>query len=78
MFTIGCHLPTKKGFLHMAQETVSMQGNTFQYFTRNPRGGHIKEIDPTDIAAYKAYADQHDIKPSWHTHPMTLSLPPMI
>lgn len=62
MFTIGCHLSTKKGFLHMAQETVSMQGNTFQYFTRNPHGGHIKEIDPTDIAAYKAYADQHDIK----------------
>lgn len=62
MFTIGCHLSTKKGFLHMAQETVSMQGNTFQYFTRNPRGGLIKEIDPTDIAAYKAYADQHDIK----------------
>ncbi len=62
MFTIGCHLSTKKGFLHMAQETVSMQGNTFQYFTRNPRGGHIKEIDPTDITAYKAYADQHDIK----------------
>lgn len=62
MFTIGCHLSTKKGFLHMAQETVSMRGNTFQYFTRNPRGGHIKEIDPTDITAYKAYADQHDIK----------------
>lgn len=62
MFTIGCHLSTKKGFLHMAQEAVSMQGNTFQYFTRNPRGGHIKEIDPTDITAYKAYADQHDIK----------------
>lgn len=62
MFTIGCHLSTKKGFLHMAQETVSLHGNTFQYFTRNPRGGRMKELSLTDIEAYKTYAEQYGIK----------------
>lgn len=61
MFTIGCHLSTKQGFLSMAKETIAMQGNTFQYFTRNPRGHKAKKIDPSDIAAYKAYAAQHKI-----------------
>ncbi len=45
----------------MAQETIAMHGNTFQYFTRNPRGGHAKELNVTDITAYKAYASQYGI-----------------
>lgn len=45
----------------MAQEIVSIDGNTFQYFTRNPRGGAIKDEDDKDIEAYKEYASEHGI-----------------
>ena len=37
MFTIGCHLSSAKGYLHMAKTAVSIDANTFQFFTRNPR-----------------------------------------
>lgn len=62
MLTLGCHLSTKEGYLFMAREAVSINANTFQYFTRNPRGGAVKAIDPKDIEAYKAYAAEHGIR----------------
>lgn len=61
MLTIGCHLSTKNGYLFMAKEAESIKANTFQYFTRNPRGGAVKAPDPKDIAAYKAFAAEHGI-----------------
>lgn len=61
MLTIGCHLSTEKGFLHMAQEAVSINANTFQYFTRNPRGGAVRDLDEKDIANYIEYAKDHEI-----------------
>lgn len=48
MLNIGCHLSSSKGFYNMGCETLSLDGNTFQFFTRNPRGGSAKEIDPAD------------------------------
>ena len=45
MLNIGCHLSTTKGFEHMGKEALSIGGNTFQFFTRNPRGGKAKEIN---------------------------------
>ena len=39
MFIIGSHLSISKGYLHMGKEATKIGGNTFQYFTRNPRGG---------------------------------------
>lgn len=53
MFTIGCHLSTSKGYAHMAKEILSLGGNTFQFFTRNPRGGSAKAIDESDIAKFR-------------------------
>lgn len=61
MFTIGCHLSSAKGYLNMAESAVSIDANTFQFFTRNPRGGKAKAIDPKDVAAYAAYAGEHGI-----------------
>ena len=61
MFTIGCHLSSAKGYLHMAKDAVSIDANTFQFFTRNPRGGRAKGIDPQDVAAYTQYAAEHGI-----------------
>ena len=62
MLTLGCHLSTKEGYLFMAKEAVSIDANTFQYFTRNPRGGAVKKLDPKDIEAYRQYAAEHGIQ----------------
>lgn len=48
MFTIGCHLSTSKGFEAMGKTALEIGANTFQYFTRNPRGSKAKAIDPED------------------------------
>ncbi len=56
MFKIGCHLSSSKGYLHMAKEIVSLGGNTFQFFTRNPQGGSkLKALDEEDINNYNEY-----------------------
>lgn len=60
MFTIGCHLSISKGYLHMAQEATSIGANTFQYFTRNPRGGKARAFDEADMKALVAYMKEHD------------------
>lgn len=49
MLNIGCHLSTTKGFANMGREAVSIGANTFQFFTRNPRGGKAKAIVQSDI-----------------------------
>ncbi|WP_294359366.1 deoxyribonuclease IV [uncultured Clostridium sp.] len=49
MLKIGCHLSTTKGFENMGKEALKIGANTFQFFTRNPRGGKAKEIEETDI-----------------------------
>lgn len=49
MLNIGCHLSTTKGFMNMGKEAVHIGANTFQFFTRNPRGGKAKKIDEEDI-----------------------------
>ncbi len=49
---IGAHLSASKGYAHMLDEAVSIGANTFQFFTRNPRGGKAKELDPADVACF--------------------------
>ena len=73
MFTIGCHLSSAKGYLHTAKDAVSIDANTFQFFTRNPRGGRAKAIDPKDIAAFAAYAPEHGIERILAHAPYTLN-----
>ncbi len=51
MLNIGCHLSTSKGFENMGKEALSIGANTFQFFTRNPRGGSAKKMDEKDAAA---------------------------
>ncbi|BEU87298.1 deoxyribonuclease IV [Selenomonas sp. TAMA-11512] len=45
----------------MGKEIVSLGGSSFAFFTRNPRGGRAKDIDPADIAAFLAYREEHGI-----------------
>lgn len=59
MRALGCHLSSSKGYLHMAQEAVSIGADTFQFFTRNPRGCKAKDIDPADVARFREFAEQH-------------------
>ncbi len=49
MFNIGCHLSSSKGFYNMGKEALKINANTFQFFTRNPRGSKAKNIDENDI-----------------------------
>lgn len=51
-FTIGCHLSIAKGFAAAARDAISIGANTFQFFTRNPRGGKAKQLDPVDLADF--------------------------
>lgn len=49
---IGAHLSASKGYTHMLKEAMSIGANTFQFFTRNPRGGKAKDIDENDIKTF--------------------------
>ncbi len=59
MLYIGCHLSASKGFLAMGKQAHSIGANTFQFFTRNPRGGKAKDIDENDVKAYIEFANEH-------------------
>lgn len=59
MLTIGCHLSISKGYLHMGEEALSLGANTFQYFTRNPRGGKARTFDEADMKALEAFMKEH-------------------
>ena len=52
MFYIGCHLSSAKGFLAMGKDAEKIGATTFQFFTRNPRGGSAKPLDHEDIQAF--------------------------
>ena len=70
---IGCHLSSAGGYLAMGQTAVSIGANVFQFFTRNPRGGAAKPIDPADVKAFLAYAAENGIGPILAHAPYTLN-----
>ena len=73
MLQIGCHLSASKGYLSMGKEAHSIQANTFQFFTRNPRGGKAKDINPKDVESYLIYAQENDINRILAHAPYTLN-----
>lgn len=73
MLRIGCHLSSSKGFLSMAKEAASIDAGTFQFFTRNPRGGKGKEWPAKDIDEYTEFAKNHDISRILAHAPYTLN-----
>lgn len=58
MLKIGNHLSSSKGYLAMGKTAIKLGANTFAFFTRNPRGGKAKEIDPADAAAFLELAKE--------------------
>ena len=73
MLRIGCHLSSAKGYLAMGREAVGIGANTFQFFTRNPRGGKAKELDLADVGEYLAFAGEHGLAQILAHAPYTLN-----
>ena len=73
MFKIGCHLSASKGYKNMAKEANWVGANTFQFFTRNPRGGAAKAIDEKDIAEFHELAKKYGIDVILAHSPYTLN-----
>ncbi len=73
MLTIGSHLSASNGYFAMAQDAVFIGANTFQFFTRNPRGGRAKDIDPEDVSRYHEFASTHGIVRILAHAPFTLN-----
>lgn len=73
MLYLGCHLSASKGYLHMGKEAQSIGANTFQFFTRNPRGGSAKAIDPKDVEAFLAFMEENNWKHILAHAPYTLN-----
>ena len=63
MLRLGCHLSTAKGYMGMAREAVRIGANTFQFFTRNPRGAKAKALDLEDVRQFNVFAREHDLGP---------------
>ena len=73
MLNIGAHLSISKGFLACGKEAVSIGANTFQFFTRNPRGGKAKEIDKNDTDALLEYMKENNFSKILAHAPYTLN-----
>lgn len=73
MLRIGSHLSSSKGYLAMGKEAVLIGADTFQFFTRNPRGGNAKALDEADVSAFLEYAEGHGIGQILAHAPYTLN-----
>ena len=74
MIHIGNHLSSSDGFLAMGKKALELGGDTFAFFTRNPRGGKAKEIDPRDAAALRLLMEEHHFGKLVAHAPYTMNL----
>ncbi len=73
MLAIGCHLSTAKGYLNMGKEALSIGATTFQFFTRNPRGGKAKKVNEDDAADLRTLMTEHGFATLLAHAPYTLN-----
>lgn len=71
MFYLGCHLSLTGGYLNMGKVAQSIGANTFQYFTKNPRGSRSKPASPADVAALAAFLEENGFAPPLAHAPYT-------
>ena len=71
---IGCHLSSSKGFAAMGRQALELGADTFQFFTRNPRGSRAKDLDTADAAALMDLLAQRRFAPVIAHAPYTLNL----
>ena len=74
MIHIGNHLSSSDGFLAMGKKALELGGDTFAFFTRNPRGGKAKEIDPRDAVALSRLMEEHHFGKLVAHAPYTMNL----
>ena len=74
MFYIGNHVSSSDGFEAMGKKTTQLGGNTFAFFTRNPRGGKAKEIDPEDVRRLQEWMKEHQFGKLVAHAPYTMNL----
>ncbi|MFW2491516.1 deoxyribonuclease IV [Clostridium chromiireducens] len=73
MLNIGCHLSASKGFANMGREAIKLGGNTFQFFTRNPRGSKAKDIDEKDVQEFLKLIQENNFATILAHAPYTLN-----
>lgn len=73
MLHIGCHLSSSDGFLAMGETALSIGADTFQFFTRNPRGGSSKPFDKADAAKLVDLLEKNSFAPVLAHAPYTLN-----
>lgn len=71
---VGNHLSASKGYEAMGKMALTLNANTFAFFTRNPRGGKAKEINPADVERYLALAKEHQFGKLVAHAPYTMNL----
>ncbi|MCI7812310.1 MAG: deoxyribonuclease IV [Lachnospiraceae bacterium] len=59
MLKIGCHLSSSKGWEAMGRDALKIGANTFQFFTRNPRGSKAKALNLDDVAKLRELMEEH-------------------
>lgn len=74
MLNVGSHLTISNGFYKAGLVAVSMNANTFQFFTRNPRGGNAKELDPKDIENLRLLGLKNNFAPLFAHASYTMNL----
>lgn len=74
MLNIGCHLSLSNGFEAMGKDAIKIGANTFQFFTRNPRGGSARELDLKDIEGLAKLVEENNFAPLLAHAPYTLNL----
>lgn len=74
MLMIGPHLSIAGGFKKAGEEAVKIEANTFQFFTRNPRGGKAKALDSDDVAGLRQIMENHGFGPLLAHAPYTLNM----
>lgn len=73
MLKIGYHVSSSGGFMSMARETLDVNGSTFAFFTRNPRGGKAKPIDANDVSQFIISSKEHEFAKIVAHSPYTLN-----
>lgn len=73
MLNIGCHLSSSKGYENMAKVAIEINANTFQFFTRNPRGGQAKKIDEEDVKRFLKISNENKFAKILAHAPYTLN-----
>lgn len=71
---VGCHLSTSDGYEAMGKTALSIGATTFAFFTRNPRGGNAKPIDPDDVAALRSLMEANGFGKLVAHAPYTMNL----